>query len=58
MLVRRFNRNFCWLAHYNRGRPHSSLEPGLPDQIVISPRRSNTRGIVSTDHVECWRTPY
>jgi transposase InsO family protein len=20
-----------WLAHYNRGRPHSSLGPGLPD---------------------------
>src|SRR5208337_3736578 len=20
-----------WLAHYNRGRPHSSLAPGLPD---------------------------
>jgi hypothetical protein len=21
----------AWLAHYNRGRPHSSLGPGLPD---------------------------
>jgi putative transposase len=20
-----------WLSHYNRGRPHSSLAPGLPD---------------------------
>ena len=24
----------AWLAHYNRGRPHSSLGPGLPDQMV------------------------
>src|SRR5215831_18107300 len=22
----------CWVAHYNRGRPHSSLGPGIPDQ--------------------------
>jgi putative transposase len=21
-----------WMAHYNRGRPHSSLGPGIPDQ--------------------------
>jgi putative transposase len=21
----------CWVAHYNRGRPHSSLGPGTPD---------------------------
>jgi putative transposase len=21
----------CWVAHYNRGRPHSSLGPGIPD---------------------------
>jgi transposase InsO family protein len=20
-----------WISHYNRGRPHSSLGPGLPD---------------------------
>ena len=26
-----------WLAHYNRGRPHSSLGPGLPDQIMNLP---------------------
>src|SRR3989442_4923660 len=23
-----------WVAHYNRGRPHSSLGPGIPDQTV------------------------
>jgi len=27
----------AWLAHYNRGRPHSSLGPGLPDQMVNLP---------------------
>src|SRR5271157_1026027 len=27
----------AWRAHYNRGRPHSSLGPGLPDQIVSLP---------------------
>ena len=27
----------AWRAHYNRGRPHSSLGPGLPDQIVNLP---------------------
>jgi putative transposase len=26
-----------WLPHYNRGRPHSSLGPGLPDQMVNLP---------------------
>jgi transposase InsO family protein len=26
-----------WLAHYNRGRPHSSLGPGLPDPPLKLP---------------------
>ena len=26
-----------WLAHYNRGRPHSSLGPGLPDPPLNLP---------------------
>jgi transposase InsO family protein len=26
-----------WLAHYNRGRPHSSLGPGLPDPPLNRP---------------------
>ena len=28
-----------WLAHYNRGRPHSSLGPGLPDPVLNLPVR-------------------
>jgi putative transposase len=27
----------AWLAHYNRGRPHSSLGPGLPDPLLNLP---------------------
>ena len=26
-----------WVEHYNRGRPHSSLGPGLPDPPVGLP---------------------
>ena len=30
-----------WISHYNRGRPHSSLEPGLPDPPLDRPVASN-----------------
>jgi putative transposase len=23
-----------WVAHYNRGRPHASLGPGIPDPLA------------------------
>jgi transposase InsO family protein len=26
-----------WVAHYNRGRPHASLGPGIPDGPAIAP---------------------
>src|SRR5204863_4366467 len=26
-----------WVAHYNRGRPHASLGPGIPDGVDIAP---------------------
>jgi transposase InsO family protein len=26
-----------WIAHYNRGRPHTSLGPGFPDQSAGVP---------------------
>jgi putative transposase len=26
-----------WVSHYNRGRPHSSLGPGIPDQSKLRP---------------------
>jgi putative transposase len=28
-----------WVSHYNRGRPHSSLGPGIPDQKKAPPCR-------------------
>ena len=34
-----------WVEHYNRGRPHSSLGPGVPGplNVVVSVRRSDFR---------------
>jgi transposase InsO family protein len=34
-----------WVEHYNRGRPHSSLGPGVPDppKILASVRPSKSR---------------
>ncbi len=29
-----------WVAHYNRGRPHMSLGPGIPDAPDCAPERS------------------
>jgi transposase InsO family protein len=30
-----------WVTHYNRGRPHSSLGPGLPDPPPVAVVESN-----------------
>jgi hypothetical protein len=30
-----------WIAHYNRGRPHTSLGPGIPDLPVDLPVTPN-----------------
>ena len=34
-----------WVAHYNRGRPHSRLGPGVPDppKLLVSVRTSESR---------------
>ena len=35
-----------WIAHYNRGRPHTSLGPGIPDPAVdlpVTPNKSRHR---------------
>ena len=32
-----------WVAHYNRGRPHSSLGPGIPDAPDLAPVPSGHR---------------
>jgi transposase InsO family protein len=26
-----------WVAHYNRGRPHASLGPGIPEGSAVAP---------------------
>jgi RHS repeat-associated protein len=28
-----------WASHYNRGRPHSRLGPGIPNQRTATPQR-------------------
>jgi hypothetical protein len=30
-----------WVSHYNRGRPHSHLGPGIPDQRTAPPFRAH-----------------
>jgi putative transposase len=37
-----------WVAHYNRGRPHSSLGPGIPDSRSSPPAREHRH------HFEPW----
>jgi hypothetical protein len=56
-----------WVAHYNRGRPHASLGPGVPDSgSRPRPRPSNhrhelpancrirARGVLGGLHHEYW----
>jgi hypothetical protein len=33
----------AWVAHYNRGRPHASLGPGIPDARDVAPVASGHR---------------
>lgn len=35
----------CWIAHYNRGRPHSRLGPGVPDppRVLATVRNAESR---------------
>jgi putative transposase len=32
-----------WVGHYNRGRPHSSLGPGMPDKTSFKADLQATR---------------
>ncbi len=40
-----------WVAHYNRGRPHSSLGPGIPDPPVDLPVTPHERRHRIPDHL-------
>jgi len=39
-----------WVAHYNKGRPHSSLGPGIPDRPVVLPDTGPSRHQIPRDH--------
>jgi hypothetical protein len=39
-----------WVAHYNKGRPYSSLGPGIPDSSVVLPESSPSRHRIPHDH--------
>ena len=39
-----------WVAHYDHGRPHKSLEPGIPPPIVPPPAPSGNRQCRPTRH--------
>jgi putative transposase len=39
-----------WLAHYNHGRPHSSLGPGIPKPLGPNVEQQTQRYRNSDDH--------
>ena len=39
-----------WTAHYNKGRPHSSLGPGIPDQTIHKVELQTQRHCIPKDH--------
>src|SRR5262249_38785844 len=51
-----------WTMHYNRGRPHSSLCPGLPepmsDQVPPNEHRHRLPRISSCEEIRARRSPY
>ena len=40
-----------WVFHYNRGRPHSRLGPGIPDQIPAPPFRAQRHRLEEEERV-------
>jgi len=40
-----------WVSHYNKGRPHSSLGPGIPDRRTAPPRREHRHRLEATERV-------
>jgi len=39
-----------WVDHYNRGRPHSSLGPGIPETPLNLPQKGSSRYRIPQDH--------
>jgi putative transposase len=40
-----------WIDHYNRGRPHMSLGPGIPGPLQAPPPQSEHRHRLPAGHV-------
>jgi len=40
-----------WVSHYNQGRPHSSLGPGIPDRGTAPPQRKHRHHLQITERV-------
>jgi putative transposase len=42
-----------WVRHYNRGRPHASLGPGIPEGSIVAPvvRASGGRSVPARGRV-------
>ena len=40
-----------WVSHYNRGRPHSRLGPGIPDQRPAAPHRAQRHCLEEEERV-------
>jgi putative transposase len=42
-----------WVAHYNRGRPHASLEPGIPEPLLERCTEQSHRHLPAGHRVSC-----
>jgi putative transposase len=40
-----------WVSHYNRGRPHSRLGPGIPDRKSVPPPRAHRHRLKESERV-------
>ena len=40
-----------WVTHYNRGRPHSSLGPGIPDRTTSPPQREQRHRLRANERI-------
>jgi hypothetical protein len=40
-----------WVSHYNKGRPHSSLGPGIPAREMVPPGRKHRHRLEAAEQV-------
>ena len=41
----------AWITHFNHGRPHVSLGPGIPEPLQHPPPQDGSRHSIATGHV-------